>query len=293
MAAFELRETKCIRVTAAHLDAPVLLEVHTADDDEQQRHKFFEARVSHKLARLLCTDGKKAWDFGKYVTVFETMQNLRDEALRKRTGYKKEKGNHGYNKSQKAKALEEDGRMIEIQVPTIAGVEGKAVMVILDPPRSALRLQCTPEILQWLSAVISAERAQGVTKKVVTEEVAALREVRNNMGAKGVWVYNDGGVIAARKAGDDAEEQVKRPLQKQSVVDMHQSPDKVIETAVAFTQGEDDATDKRTLRKKPKLIQANLAAFFGAAAPKKSDDSLSDTASTFELSSNAGSSNSA
>ena len=301
MATFQLRNVSCISVTGAHLDAPVLLEVHTADNDDQKRYQFFEARVSHKLARLLCTDGKKAWDFGKYVTVLDTMQHLRDEALRKVIGYTEKSAQKGYNKTQRAKALEEDGRMAEIKVPTIAGVEGISVMVLLDPPRSALRLQCTPEILQWLSAVVSAERAQEVTKeKVVKEEVAALRETRNDMGAKGVWVYSDGRVIATRKTDDDAadspdQEKRSRHCQekRQSVAGIHQSPDKVIETAVAFVEGNDDVTDRRTLRKKPRLIQANLAAFFGAGAPKKSDDSLSDTASTFELSSNAGSSNSA
>ncbi len=58
-------------------------------------------------------------------------------------------------------------KIVEIDVPPIAGIESQTIKVVLAPPRASLEVMATPDSLTYLSKVLSAH----VQKKL---DMAAL-----------------------------------------------------------------------------------------------------------------------
>ena len=276
--AFQVEFVECASLTAPHLNSPVLVNVARDDDGHA---KFFEARACHKTARLLCTDGHSQWDRAfKTVTVLDKIKELRDEKYRddEASGIKIQKGVNP-SKSVKAKAITRDGTVITVDVPSIADMPARAVRLIMDPPKTAVRIELTASNLQWLSDVIAAERAAGVGKRVAPAvEVTELRQLRENEGLEKNTLWVTKGVCRAMRPANPDEPDNKKVCTTFLSIDK-ENPASTFEAAKAFIAGD---TALRKGGSKRKLTQRSLHDMFGAG---KSSDTSSSFDANFETSS--------
>ena len=77
-----------------------------------------------------------------------------------------------------AKEIELGGSAVSIEVPSIGGSEPRTIKVLLDPPKSAPRVELSAGNLEWLARVIKIERAANTRKRPaeeMTEEQTSAR----------------------------------------------------------------------------------------------------------------------
>ena len=51
-----------------------------------------------------------------------------------------------------------DGTAADIHTPTIVGIEGRTISILLDPPKSAVWVHADPSVMEYTYKVVNEER---------------------------------------------------------------------------------------------------------------------------------------
>jgi hypothetical protein len=213
------------RVVAAHLTTPLVVEI-----TEVSGEAFFDCSITHKLARMLCNDGYNRKDvLHKFVRVFDTMKELRDDHLRTQAG--RVKGRTA-NKTVTAKTLEVAGDAFTINVPASETVPARSVRVLLGMPKDPLMIGFDASVLEWLAAIVAADRECGVAKVGIygDNDIQAIVKAET-AGLKQVSVCSNGEYVRARRKGVD--NKIENAYFKINV----DNKSETIDEAMRFTQG--------------------------------------------------------
>ena len=62
------------------------------------------------------------------------------------------------SKKAKVKQVMVDGTTAEIHTLTIAGIEGRTISILLDPPKSAAWVHADPSVMEYMYQVVTEER---------------------------------------------------------------------------------------------------------------------------------------
>ena len=135
---FSFKTVTMIKVEADHLNSPVTIDIRMEQDVP-----YFKVGKSGWLARLLCNDGSNIEKALTGSRLLDSISTLRD---RKKT------------KKIKVKQVFVDGSPSEIHTPTIAGIEGRTIRILLDPPKLAVWVHADPSVMEYMYKVVNEER---------------------------------------------------------------------------------------------------------------------------------------
>ena len=147
---FSINTLTMIKVEADHLKSPV-----TIDTRMEKGVHYFKASKSGWLARLLCKDGSSIEKALTGSRLLYSISTLRDNMHREKVGTKK---NQCKTKRAKLKQVMVDGTAADIHTPTIAGIAGRTISILLDPPKSAVWVHADPSVMEYMYQVVNEER---------------------------------------------------------------------------------------------------------------------------------------
>ena len=146
---FSINTLTMIKVEADHLKSPV-----TIDTRMEKGVHYFKASKSGWLARLLCKDGSSIEKALTGSRLLYSISTLRDNIHREKVGIKKQ----CKSKKAKLKQVMVDGTAADIHTPTIAGIAGRTISILLDPPKSAVWVHADPSVMEYMYQVVNEER---------------------------------------------------------------------------------------------------------------------------------------
>ena len=147
---FQVEMVTKIKVKADHLKSAV--EIPTRVEDGVH---YIKISKSGWLARLLCKDGSSLEKALTGSELISTITQLRDKQYRAKISFQP---NRHMNSARMAQKLIVEGSPSEVITPTIAGIEGLAIPVLLDPQKSAAWVSADPAVLEYLYKIINEER---------------------------------------------------------------------------------------------------------------------------------------
>jgi hypothetical protein len=148
---FQVETVSRIQIQAAHLKTAVEIDTRTHNGVH-----YIKVSKSGWLARLLCKDGstlEKALTGSRLLT---EITRCRDQVYRDKCGLKK----YQCRPSKRAAAMIVmlDSSPADILLPTIAGIEGRSISVLLDQPKTAAWVSGDPDVIEYMYNVINEER---------------------------------------------------------------------------------------------------------------------------------------
>ena len=257
-------ETKNMAVIKSqHFKGNIYMEISTDDDGKGEYVTL--SQKEHWLARLLCIDGTNRNTVFSYVTVIDTIRDIRDSEYYTKTG--KQKNQTTVTRATRAKEIELGGSAVSIEVPSIGGSEPRTMKVLLDPPKSAPRVELSAGNLEWLARVIKIERAANTRKRpaeeITEEQTSAVSIVKESISDGNVAsVKRFGGVRVTRVTDDGDKERTYIP------VDLN-DPQKAVEAAREFVDG----ATKKPVGRPAKYQKRTLLQFF---QPVKKEEVVKD-----------------
>ena len=143
------------KISANHMKSKrnegyVMVEVRDIDGK-----MFFKFAKSNALARMLCTDGSNTEKAMTGLELTQILTHMRDTEHRTITGSKK---NKTLSSKSQAKWMVHEGTIISIRTPSIAGIDGRNVNVILDKPGTHVWVEADGGTLEYIAKVIAGER---------------------------------------------------------------------------------------------------------------------------------------
>ena len=147
---FSINTLTMIKVEADHLKSPVTIDVRM-----EKGVPYFKVCKSGWLARLLCKDGSSVEKALTGSRLLYSISTLRDNIHRTKVGIKKYQTK---SKKAKVKQVMVDGTAAEIHTPTIAGIAGRTISILLDPPKSAVWVHADPSVMEYMYQVVNEER---------------------------------------------------------------------------------------------------------------------------------------
>ena len=147
---FSFKTVTMIKVEADHLNSPVTIDIRMEQDVP-----YFKVGKSGWLARLLCNDGSNIEKALTGSRLLDSISTLRDSMYRSKVGMNK---NQKKTKKIKVKQVFVDGSPSEIHTPTIAGIEGRTIRILLDPPKLAVWVHADPSVMEYMYKVVNEER---------------------------------------------------------------------------------------------------------------------------------------
>ena len=199
---FQVETVSRIKVKAAHLKTAAEIDTRTHDGVH-----YIKVSKSGWLARLLCNDGsnlEKALTGSRLLT---EITRCRDHLYRAKCGLKKYR-----NASKHAAGMRviTDGTPANITLPTIVGIEGRSISVLLDQPKTAAWVSGDPDVIEYMYNVINAERMHCECN----EPVVCTHKVKNTLNLPtGMHEIKSGphkGTIRVSK-GNEADELIITP----------------------------------------------------------------------------------
>ena len=251
-------ETKNMAVIKSqHFKGNIYMEINTDDDGKGEYVTL--SQKEHWLARLLCIDGTNRNTVFSYVTVIDTIRDIRDSEYYTKTGKHKNQKAIA-TRAAKAKEIELGGSAVSIEIPSICGSEPRTIKVLLDPPKSAPRMELSAGNLEWLARVIKIERAANTRKRpaeeMTEEQTSAVSIVKESIADGNVAsVKRFGGVRVTRVTDEGVKERTCIP------VDLS-DPQKAVDAARDFVDG----AAKKPVGRPAKYQQRTLLQSFKQAA---------------------------
>lgn len=245
---FSVEKVSMCRVSADHIGrsrnaGQLLVEVREVDGKN-----FFKLAKTTGMARMLCTDGSFLEKALTGLEVISKITDLRDTKFRLSIGSKK---NVSLKPAAKAKKLMIEGTIASVHTPSIAGIDGRDINVLLDTPGSHLWVEAEPDTLAYLVKVVTQERAnvrqneqpKPRTKLESTIELPDSEMIELKSGAKAGYIRVHKRMLGEGNHGDEISPE---KLQKYHYVKIdHNNPDAAVNAALRWKSGEvDAATDE-------------------------------------------------
>ena len=156
---------EAIKVSAQHLAKPIYLDVKNVEGKQ-----FFKlCKQDDKVARLFCDDTDRD-NCGRRplsrTSIIERIQKARDEQFYTALKLKRKPvGCTKYTKQAVALAIAMEGTSATITLPSVAGVDGRGMCVLLDKGNQPLWVELAGENLEYLALVVKEELADGSTQR--------------------------------------------------------------------------------------------------------------------------------
>jgi hypothetical protein len=156
---------EAIKVSAQHLAKPIYLDVKKVEG--KQFVKL--CKQDDKVARLFCDDTDRD-NCGRRplskTSIIERIQKARDEQFYTALKLKRKPvGCTKYTKQAVALAIAMEGTSATITLPSVAGVDGRGMCVLLDKGNQPLWVELAGENLEYLALVVKEELADGSTQR--------------------------------------------------------------------------------------------------------------------------------
>ena len=236
---FSINTLTMIKVEADHLKSPVTIDIRM-----EKGVPYFKASKSGWLARLLCKDGSSIEKALTGSRLLYSISTLRDNMHRTKVGIKKYQTK---SKKAKVKQVMVDGTAAEIHTPTIAGIAGRTISILLDPPKSAVWVHADPSVMEYMYKVVNEERKHCKPNSPVMAKDKVESTIECPTGIIEIKSGRKKGYVRVRKhVGDEMTPEKPTKLKYRYLKIDYTNPDDTINRAVTWRDNDSISDDEES-----------------------------------------------
>ena len=236
---FSINTLTMIKVEADHLKNPVTIDVRM-----EKGVPYFKVCKSGWLARLLCKDGSSVEKALTRSRLLYSISTLRDNMHREKIGIKKDQCK---TKKAKVKQWLVDGTAADIHTPTILGIEGRTISILLDPPKSAVWVHADPSVMEYMYKVVNEERKHCKPNSPVMAKDKVESTIECPTGIIEIKSGRKKGYVRVRKhVGDEMTPEKPTKLKYRYLKIDYTNPDDTINRALTWRDNDSISDDEES-----------------------------------------------